>query len=1157
MKRALVFSVLFSSLCATTINIPSDYTTIQEGIDASVDGDTVLIAEGTYYENLILEKEIVLASHAIYDDLDSDWLNNLTIQETIISGAQEASDPNKGSCLVIRGSGWGYSGNPRPEIMGLTFQDGTGTSMKVNDCNIIRRERSGGAILIYDAYPTIMYNRFLNNGLSNDTGGNNPTNIETANGGAIGHYSSEDVEFDEDRSFSRRNNNQNNNSARTYVRGNPAAADAYNNEMNFRKNQGSGRLSEKSSYKELEEMVPAARYYDNDTGERDDADFVPGVRGDLMIYMHDSYGDGWNGNELTIGEHTFTIENGYYAEAALTLDDGTYAVTCGGGSWQEEVSWQIVDAADGTELLAGGAPFEGGFELGGDPPQDVPDTLFIQNNYFEGNSSGDGENFYSFGFDGSIDVSHSVFEDIDCETNSVNDFVLRSLQNTADYVQNGISGNCIESNSFYVSNSGDDNNAGTESEPLKTIGHALTLVKDGATVTTINLASGVYSPSTNGEIFPIVLPDNVHLIGDDRETTILDAEANANKEAAVMIINEVENVTVANLTLTGGYSEGHGCTGGGALLVTANDTENMDWEMETNLAVLDNLIIENSHSHNGGGLSLFRVDGPTVSNLIVRNNTASLMGGGIFVYVADVTMSGIEIYDNYCIGAYADDCGNDCGHGGGLFLNQSWGTYDEMYIHDNTASMNGGGVWSSFGSAWTMTNSTVSNNVAPYNGGGFGFWDHNGEGLNATLINVTVENNVAQQGWWVGFGGGVWANNSSTVFEDCSFINNVSNNNGGAVNYWGGSSSPVFKNTIFDGNSATSYGGAIYIAEDAGGFHVEYCTFVDNSASVNGGAIDVSRNGDVINSTFSGNSTGEYGTISIGQPTAYVDVYNSILWNDNIEYEFGGYVGNFNVVHSDIEGGWEGGTGNINSDPLFTDADNGDFTLQPGSPCIDAGTADTDNDWEDDITDYNGSAPDMGAFEYFVAGPTGLQFSIEGASVTLTWDPITDDNLINYSVERSTDSLFATDIVVNLAQENFFTDDDLEWDTEYYYRVFALVGPYNSYYSEVISVTLEWLGVDNDGLPTSYMIHQNYPNPFNPVTTLRYDLPEDALVNITIYDMMGRQVSKLVSSQQSAGYKSVQWNATNDAGSLVSAGLYLYMIQAGDFKQTKKMILLK
>ena len=83
------------------------------------------------------------------------------------------------------------------------------------------------------------------------------------------------------------------------------------------------------------------------------------------------------------------------------------------------------------------------------------------------------------------------------------------------------------------------------------------------------------------------------------------------------------------------------------------------------------------------------------------------------------------------------------------------------------------------------------------------------------------------------------------------------------------------------------------------------------------------------------------------------------------------------------------------------------------------------------------------------------------------------------------------------------------------------------------------------------------PHIIQSITTLRYDLPEDALVNITIYDMMGRKVSTLVSSQQNAGYKSVQWNATNDAGSPVSAGLYLYTIQAGEFRQTKKMVLLK
>ena len=94
-------------------------------------------------------------------------------------------------------------------------------------------------------------------------------------------------------------------------------------------------------------------------------------------------------------------------------------------------------------------------------------------------------------------------------------------------------------------------------------------------------------------------------------------------------------------------------------------------------------------------------------------------------------------------------------------------------------------------------------------------------------------------------------------------------------------------------------------------------------------------------------------------------------------------------------------------------------------------------------------------------------------------------------------------------------------------------------------------------LPISHKIFNNYPNPFNPITTLRYDLPEDAMVNITIYDIMGRKVSTLVNSQQTAGYKSIQWNATNNAGQPVSAGLYLYTIQAGKFRQTKKMVLLK
>ena len=94
-------------------------------------------------------------------------------------------------------------------------------------------------------------------------------------------------------------------------------------------------------------------------------------------------------------------------------------------------------------------------------------------------------------------------------------------------------------------------------------------------------------------------------------------------------------------------------------------------------------------------------------------------------------------------------------------------------------------------------------------------------------------------------------------------------------------------------------------------------------------------------------------------------------------------------------------------------------------------------------------------------------------------------------------------------------------------------------------------------LPKIINLHQNHPNPFNPITSLHYDLTEDGLVNITIYDMMGRIVKTLVNSSQTAGYKSIRWNATNDRNEHVSAGLYLYTIQAGEFRQTKKMVLLK
>ena len=104
---------------------------------------------------------------------------------------------------------------------------------------------------------------------------------------------------------------------------------------------------------------------------------------------------------------------------------------------------------------------------------------------------------------------------------------------------------------------------------------------------------------------------------------------------------------------------------------------------------------------------------------------------------------------------------------------------------------------------------------------------------------------------------------------------------------------------------------------------------------------------------------------------------------------------------------------------------------------------------------------------------------------------------------------------------------------------------------DVVSTTLE------NTMPLEFEVYPAYPNPFNPVTTIRYYLPNEGFVNITVYDMVGREMKVLQRGIQAPGYGKVQWNATNDKGQPVSAGVYLYQINIGGKMDTRKMVLLK
>ncbi len=86
----------------------------------------------------------------------------------------------------------------------------------------------------------------------------------------------------------------------------------------------------------------------------------------------------------------------------------------------------------------------------------------------------------------------------------------------------------------------------------------------------------------------------------------------------------------------------------------------------------------------------------------------------------------------------------------------------------------------------------------------------------------------------------------------------------------------------------------------------------------------------------------------------------------------------------------------------------------------------------------------------------------------------------------------------------------------------------------------------------SYSLAQNYPNPFNPTTTIQYSLANTGNVSLKVYDILGREVATLVNGRQTAGEYTVQFNAAN-----LASGIYFYRLQAGDFVQTKKMMLVK
>ena len=180
--------------------------------------------------------------------------------------------------------------------------------------------------------------------------------------------------------------------------------------------------------------------------------------------------------------------------------------------------------------------------------------------------------------------------------------------------------------------------------------------------------------------------------------------------------------------------------------------------------------------------------------------------------------------------------------------------------------------------------------------------------------------------------------------------------------------------------------------------------------------------------------------------------------------------------------------------------------------------------------------------------------------VELNWKTATEVNNYGFEIERSirneyppkAEGIRNWDKIgfvqgsgnSNSPKEYSFTDQSLA-SGNYSYRLKQIDNDGTFKYSDIVEVTI-------NQIPNDYSLNQNYPNPFNPSTTISYDIPTTSTVRISVYDILGKEIRLLVNEEKNPGHYEMIFEANDLAG-----GIYYYTIKAGEFSQSRKMILLK
>jgi predicted outer membrane repeat protein len=457
-------------------------------------------------------------------------------------------------------------------------------------------------------------------------------------------------------------------------------------------------------------------------------------------------------------------------------------------------------------------------------------------------------------------------------------------------------------------------------------------------------------------------------------------------------------------------------------------------------------------------------------------------------------------------------------NGGAFYLNNSSNLFfSHCLFSQNYSEWDGGAIFAKDGSDIIVENCSFINNTSYFYGGGMISYN------SAPILTYCTFKQNSSNVFAAGFS--AWQNSNPQLYN-CEFISNEA---GACVAAYFVNSDVILANIVFTGNVAdTGLGGALALT--GGNIEATNLTFVDNESPTGGGAIWIN-----------GGS---------------VAVYNSIFW-DNLPYNVSVTSGNITTANCNSNDGIEG-ENNISQDPLFVEAENGDFRLLQGSPSIDSGSADLvsfelpEFDLDGNLRLIDGDLDetivlDMGAYEYNPQTETygtlvGTVSDLDGnalanAQILVGEFSATSDDQGEYQLELPTG-----DYSVSCALEGYQIPADQD--------VTIVEGE-----TQTIDFTLELLVFSDDTELISELSLANYPNPFNPETTISYDIPSNQSAKLKIYDAKGRIVAEY--ANLSGGQGSVVWQGLDQDNKLVPSGIYFYQIETAGETLTRKMLLLK